>query len=168
MELWDILDENAKPTGRLIDRRDRLGKGEYHLVVHIWVDNGHGLYLIQRRSTRLGFCPGMWAPSGGSAITGETSLQAAMRELSEEMGITAPAESFRLVGRQRRNHAFRDLWQITVSCCTQTHCQPEEVECAAWRSRCDIMSMVERGEFINYGDDYFKMIFPDKGVGFDC
>ena len=71
MELWDILDENAQPTGRLMDRRGRLGRGEFHLVVHTWVDNGHGLYLIQRRSTRLGFCPGMWAPAGGSAKAGE-------------------------------------------------------------------------------------------------
>ena len=34
MELWDILDENAQPTGRLMDRRGRLGRGEFHLVVH--------------------------------------------------------------------------------------------------------------------------------------
>lgn len=160
MELWDILDENAQPTGRLMDRRGRLGRGEFHLVVHIWVDNGHGLYLIQRRSTRLGFCPGMWAPAGGSAKAGESSLDAARRELHEELGIDCPAEDFKFLSRQRRNHAFRDLWRLTVSCCTELTLQEEEVDCAAWQPCCKVMAMVEKGEFINYGSEYFAMVFP--------
>ena len=162
MELWDILDENAQPTGRLMDRRGRLGRGEFHLVVHIWVDNGHGLYLIQRRSTKLGFCPGMWAPAGGSAKTGEDSVTAARRELREELGIDSPAERFVFFGRQRRNHAFRDLWRLTTSCCTELTLQVEEVDSAAWRSRGEVMEMVERGEFINYGAEYFSIVFPGE------
>ena len=162
MELWDILDENAQPTGRLMDRRGRLGRGEFHLVVHTWVDNGHGLYLIQRRSTRLGFCPGMWAPAGGSAKAGEDSITAARRELFEELGVSSAQENFRFLGRQRRNHAFRDLWQLTISCCTELKLQPEEVDSAAWKSRCEIMDMVERGEFINYGAEYFDMVFSGQ------
>ncbi len=168
MELWDILDEKAKPTGRLMDRYGRLGKGEYHLVVHVWIDNGHGLYLIQRRSTRLVFCPGMWAPAGGSAKAGEDSLMAARRELKEELGISADPECFRFIGRQQRNHAFRDLWKLTLSCCTELKLQQEEVQSAAWRSRGEILEMVNHCEFINYGTDYFEMALPEGEKDHGC
>ena len=47
-----------------------------------------------------------------------------------------------------------------MSCCTELKLQPEEVDCAAWRSQCEIMAMVERGEFINYGAEYFALVFP--------
>ena len=78
----------------------------------------------------------------------------------EELGVSACPEDFHFLGRQRRNHAFRDLWRLTISCCTELRLQPEEVDCAAWRSQCEIMAMVERGEFINYGAEYFALVFP--------
>ncbi|MFE3995161.1 NUDIX domain-containing protein [Streptomyces goshikiensis] len=55
---------------------------------------GHVL-LIER-----GWDPhaGCWALPGGHVDSGETSLQAAVRELEEEAGITVPAADLRQVG----------------------------------------------------------------------
>ncbi|MFI8200888.1 NUDIX domain-containing protein [Streptomyces sp. NPDC085942] len=51
--------------------------------------------LIQRR-----WAPhaGSWALPGGHVDAGEASLQAAVRELQEETGITVPADDMRQVG----------------------------------------------------------------------
>ena len=42
-ELWDVLDENRNPTGRLHRRGDFLKKGDYHLAVLILLENSKGL-----------------------------------------------------------------------------------------------------------------------------
>ena len=85
MELWDIMNEDGAITGKTVVRgRTVLGRGEYHLVVHIWVISSNGNFLIQRRSEKRRLMPGEWASTGGSAISGESSLHAAARELKEE------------------------------------------------------------------------------------
>lgn len=52
MELWDAYDENRKSLGYTVKREkfDSLNN-EYHIVVHIWIKNSKGEYLIQKRSS---------------------------------------------------------------------------------------------------------------------
>ena len=48
MEIWDIMNEDGVITGKTAVRgRTVLGRGEYHLVVHIWVISSDGNFLIQ-------------------------------------------------------------------------------------------------------------------------
>ena len=92
MEIWDIYDGSRRKTGRTAVRGERLGEGEFHLVVHVWIVNGKGEYLITKRSPNKPF-PGMWECTGGSALAGEDSLGAALRETKEETGITLNART---------------------------------------------------------------------------
>ena len=90
MELWDIYDIDRQKTGKLCRRVDgkALADQDYHLVVHICLFNPHGQLLIQRRQLDKAGYPGLWdVTAAGSALAGETSAQAAARELFEEMGI---------------------------------------------------------------------------------
>jgi 8-oxo-dGTP diphosphatase len=48
--------------------------------------------LVIRRADDSDAYPGRWALPGGHVDPGETSVQAARRELAEETGIAAPAE----------------------------------------------------------------------------
>ena len=90
-ELWDVYDENRNLTGRLHRRGDMMPKGDYHLVVHIWLMNERGEFLLTKRAPNKGF-PGMWECTGGSALAGDDSLTAAIRESKEETGLTLNGE----------------------------------------------------------------------------
>jgi 8-oxo-dGTP diphosphatase len=80
IEFWDILDENGNSTGRLVERGKPMRQNEYHLVVHVWIVNRQNQFLISKRALSKIPFGSMWETTGGSAITGETSLQAALRE----------------------------------------------------------------------------------------
>ena len=51
MEFWDAYDESRKPLGYTV-QRDKFYSynSEYHIVVHIWIKNSKGDFLIQKRS----------------------------------------------------------------------------------------------------------------------
>lgn len=48
MELWDIYDELRCKTGRTHERGNLLPSGDYHLVIHVWIVNDKGEFLIQK------------------------------------------------------------------------------------------------------------------------
>lgn len=61
-----------------------------HRVVHVLVFNQHGELLLQKRSMNKDVAPGKWDTSvGGHVEAGETISWALMREMKEELGITA-------------------------------------------------------------------------------
>ena len=109
MEFNDIYDENRRLTGRLHRRGSRWRKGEYGLVVCVWVYDGKGNLLLTRRAPQKSFA-GTWENSGGAAKAGETSRQAIARELFEETGIRAAEEEFELLETGRDGNTFFDYY----------------------------------------------------------
>ena len=114
-EFWDIYDENRNLTGRIHERGKPLADGEYHLVVHIWVQNENGDFLITKRAADKMPFPNCWECTGGSALAGETSLDAALRETLEETGIDHCASEKRCVISYRRGDWFGDVWLFRTS-----------------------------------------------------
>lgn len=108
-ELWDIFDENRKPTGRTHVRGGELLPGEYHLVVHVWIRNSRGQFLMTRRSPNKGF-PLLWETTGGSALAGDDSLTAALREAKEETGLALRPENGRILLQYSRTDDHTDVW----------------------------------------------------------
>ena len=108
-ELWDVYDENRRPTGRLHPRGESLKPGDYHLVVHVWIRDSLGRYLFTRRSPNKGY-GGLWESPGGAAQAGDDSLGACLREIREETGLTLEPELGRIVESYRGDHYFCDVW----------------------------------------------------------
>ena len=75
MELWDLYNENRELLGRDHIRGEEIPEGCYHLVVHVWIRNSKGEYLISRRSADRPSFPLLWECVGGSVLKGEDSLQ---------------------------------------------------------------------------------------------
>jgi len=117
MELWDLYTENRELAGRVHVRGNVIPEGLYHLVVHVWIKNSKGEYLISQRSSTRPTFPLMWETVGGSVLAGEDSLTGAIREVKEEVGIDLWPDSGTLLFSKIRTDIpniqpdhFLDVW----------------------------------------------------------
>lgn len=95
MEYFDLYTIDRRPLGKLVQRGAPISRGEYHIVVQIMTVNSKGEVLLTQRVPEK-TSGGKWECSGGCAVSGESSEEAAVRELREETGIRiAPDEIVR-------------------------------------------------------------------------
>lgn len=149
LEVWDVYDENRNKTGRTVIRGEELQKGDYHLVVHIWIKNSKDEYLISKRTPNKQW-PLMWECTGGSAIIGDDSLKAALREVQEELGVTLDPTKGTCISQGIRHDHFEDVWifEEDVDIDSVVY-QPEEVCDAKWADEKEIKRMISIGEFVS-------------------
>jgi len=153
IECWDIYDENRIKTGRVHERGAMLKFGEFHLVVFAWLKGKDGRFLISRRSENKTGAH-KWETVGGSALVGETSEVAIVREISEEVGLSNEHMSGRLVTSIRYDEYgtgwFGDYWlyegDIDIE---EVICQEDEVAEVKWASRDEVLELISSGEFFN-------------------
>ena len=48
MEMWDLYDKDKNMLERKIVRGEKLNKGEFHLVVNVWIENEKGELLVSQ------------------------------------------------------------------------------------------------------------------------
>ena len=149
-EMWDVLDENRRPAGRTHRRGDAMPAGEYHLTVQVWVRNARGEYLLTRRAPNKGFSL-LWETTGGSAVAGDDSLTAAMREVREETGLVLRPENGALMRSRRGNEDFCDTWLFRQEFdLDRIVLQPGETCGAMAATREEILPLHRRNELVPY------------------
>jgi isopentenyldiphosphate isomerase len=91
-EVFEIVDEAGRVIGTAPRSRCHGDPSLAHRSVHVFVFNGRGDLYLQKRSTRKDIQPGKWDTSvGGHLRPGESYLEAARRELEEELGVSGVA-----------------------------------------------------------------------------
>lgn len=134
MELWDAYDAMGRKTGGTLVRGEKVPAGLYHLVVHIWYRNKKGELLVQRRALSRAM-PGLWACTGGSALQGEDSEAALLRESREEMGIEPELSRAARVLSYTTADTLTDVYLVPYEGdAAQLRLQEEEVMDAKWIS----------------------------------
>ena len=146
MEFNDIYDKERNLTGHVHRRGTIWRKGEYGLVVCVWVYDGDGHLLLTRRAPEKSFA-GTWENSGGAVKAGENSMQAIVRELREETGIFAQPEEFQLVDSGRDKNCHYDFYCLKRNIpLEQVKLQPGETDDAKWVSLEQVHEMIRRQE----------------------
>ena len=112
MEHWDLFDGARNPLGKTRLRGTPGNPGEYHIVVSIWTVDSAGNILLTLRDPAKESYPDRWENTGGSALAGEPSRQAAVRELFEETGIVADESELLLLGEQIARESFVDHYLL--------------------------------------------------------
>ena len=92
MEIFDVVNEYGEPTGETIDRETAHLEGIRHRTSHLWLlrkKSGKTEILLQKRSQNKSF-PGCYdISSAGHIPAGDEFRESAVRELREELGVTA-------------------------------------------------------------------------------
>lgn len=161
-ELWDVYDINRQKTTE-IKERGTLSTGEYFLGVEICIFNNKGEMLIQQRQLHKKSWAGLWDISvGGCAISGETSQQAAMRELYEEIGLVKDfvAENKRPFFTLNIQNAFYDFYKIQDDIeLYNLKLSPDEVKEVKWSTKEEIFHLIDSGLFLPYNKGLIEMCF---------
>lgn len=143
MEFNDIYDKDRNLTGRTHRRGTPWRKGEYGLVVCVWVYDGKGRVLLTRRAPEKSY-PHTWENSGGAAKAGENSLQAIARELYEETGIRAEESEFELIGTDRDRFCHYDFYSLHRDIpIEQVKLQPGETDGVQWATYEKVHELIE-------------------------
>ena len=132
LALYDPGDDSGRVTGSAPRRRVRA-ENLPHAATAVLVRRPDGAVYVHRRTDTKDVFPGMHdAFAGGCVAAGEDPLEAARRELAEELGISGVELSprFRRWYRDERTHylafGFETVWDGPV-----VH-QPEEVAEGGW------------------------------------
>lgn len=151
-ELWDIYDTDGSRTGRIQRRGDPFAPGDCHLCVHVWIRNAAGQVLLTRRAPEKSGA-GLWEIPGGSALAGEDSLTAALREAKEETGLTLDPGKGELVFRFSGAHYHCDVWLFRQEAALRDIVlQPGET-CDAQLADADtIRRLHAAGQFLDFED----------------
>ena len=165
-EIWDLYDENRELLGKDHVRGEQLPIDGYHLVVHVWIRNSKGEYLISQRSANRPTFPLVWECVDGSVIKGEDSLQGALREVKEEVGVDLLPEKGHVILSDIKKIEFGkvvnkivDVWlfeydgEVDLSNATT-----DEVVQVAWMNRSQIKELFDANMFVDTLEYFFTEV----------
>ena len=156
-----MYNEDRVKTGKTKERGSLIENGEYHIVVHVCIFNFKGEMLIQQRQPFKNSYPNMWDVTvGGCAISGDSSQEAAERELFEEIGYRVSFEHIRPHLTISFDKGFDDFYLVERDIeIDNLRLQPEEVKQVKWASEKEIIGILEMGEFIPYHKNLINLLF---------
>ncbi len=164
IELWDLYNENRELLGKTCKRGSALNVGEYHLVVEIWVINGKGKVLISQRHPDKTH-PKQWECTIGAVVAGEDSLSGAVRELGEEVGITASPDALLPIGSVISKRYILDSYMLVCDIpIERLRLQDTEVIGARWVTYPELCKMQEQGLLVPAAWNRFLRIKDQLGM----
>lgn len=111
-ERLDIVDQKGIPTGKTIDRIEAHKKGVLHRTSHVWLlrkKEGKVQILLQKRSDNKDSYPGCYdISSAGHIPAGTDFIPSALRELKEELGVTAKESDLHYCGQ--RQYQYEEIF----------------------------------------------------------
>lgn len=112
MEIFDVYDGNRNFLNYTKQRGEKLTDNEYNLGSELWIINNNKILMTKRSKNKSH--PGMWETPGGCSITGETTKQTIIREISEELGITIPENNIAFIATKLYKKQFVDIYSCNT------------------------------------------------------
>ena len=159
MEYLDLYDINGNLTGESILREEdksNVPEGKYIKLVLIFIQNSDNKFLFQRTSISKKH---VIATTGGHVQAGQTSKEAVINEVSEELGIDITNEDYKFVGSKIFKLAITDIYYLKKDIdINNIVLQEEEVESVNWLSIDEINKLIEQDEVRKGNIEPFKEV----------
>ena len=159
MELLDVYDNDGKPTGRVVVRRDKtvmLSDNEHIAVGVIFIQNSKGEFLIQKTSKEKG---GEYTSTGGHVDSGETPLESIKREVKEELGLNVDNDNIVELGYLLYDRPIRFMFYLKKDIDMQTlKLQQEEVESAEFMPVDKIKELIDQELLLTSHEKIFNKV----------
>lgn len=170
METWDLYTKYREKTGKEHVRGKQIPDGYYHLVVHVWIRNRKGEYLISQRAANRPTFPLMWECVGGSVLKGESSIEGAIREVKEEVGLDLnPEDGVKIFSKIREvidGKQFQDIMDVWLfEYDGELHLMEattDEVADCRWMSVDEIKKLYDDGKLVHTLDYFFCSFQKEK------
>jgi isopentenyl-diphosphate delta-isomerase len=148
-ELVDLVDAQDSVVGEATIVRC-LEEGLLHRAIAVLVTRSSGMLVLQQRSKRDIWHPGLWTIScTGHVRKGESYEEAAGRELFEELGIGAPVRSIKKYKLPpiTAGGLTETEWVALFVCRTDAPCaiDPVELETVREVKESELLDMLDRG-----------------------
>ena len=163
-EYTDLYDENKKKTDKKLFRAKgtklEVPKGFYNIVVIIFIENSKGEFLFQKTSKNKG---SIWAVAGGHVKEGETSIEAIINELKEEMNLDIKKNEVKLFKTYKYESAFKDVYYLKKDIdINKLNCSKDEVANLKYFTKDEISKIIKQGEIRKTNiDAYLDIINSD-------
>lgn len=136
----------------------------YHMVVHVCIFNNKGEMLIQQRQPFKEGFPNLWDITvGGSATMGDSSQDAAEREVLEEIGLKLDLQGIRPHLTINFDKGFDDVYLVEQDVDIDSlTLQETEVQRVKWATKEEIFALVDSGAFIPYYKSLIQLLFDTR------
>lgn len=156
-EYWNIYDVNRTLTGKTIKRGDAFAEDEYYVCCEIWIMNSKQQMLMTQRhpAKKAG---ALWEFSGGGVLAGETTKQAAVREIREELGLIIDESEFQLLEVFKNRNYLMDIFLVKKDFdLGEITLQPDEVVDAKFLSGEEIAKMITENKVVRSVASRYEM-----------
>ncbi|WP_334683290.1 NUDIX hydrolase [Arthrobacter sp. CAN_A212] len=113
-------------------------------MVAVCVQREDGAVLLTQRAADKEFAFG-WEFPGGSALAGESSRNAASRELREESGLDVLPSTLTLIDRFVETSAVLDFYVVRATSNAEVTLQQSEVMAAEWVPPAEVLRRLNAG-----------------------
>lgn len=147
-EYWDIYDKNRRFQNRTILRGTPFKEGDYYVSCEVWIQNFKGELLITLRNPNKK-AGGLWEFVGGGVLAGETTAQAAIREVKEEIGLDITEAELTYLYEYRCKNYFMDIYSVNKDVdIKDVVLDLAEATDAKWVTKEELQNLIDSGEFV--------------------
>lgn len=159
MEYLDLYDKNKKITGDIIVRthdKANVPNNKYINIVLVFIKNSDNKFLLQLTSKEK---DNVIATTGGHVKSGQSSTDAILSEIEEELGLKIDDNEVEYVGTYKRKFAFVDVYYLNKNVdISDITLQKEEVESVKWYTVDEINDLIISNKLRKGNIFAFKMI----------
>lgn len=147
MEYLDLYDVNKNLTGEKIVRgkgKPQVPENNYINIVIIFMQNSEGKFLFQITSKEKG---NEIATTGGHVKSGQTSYEAILAEVDEELGLDISKEDVKMIDSYIFGVAFMDVYYLNKDInISDLKLQDDEVDSVEWFTVDKIKELINEGK----------------------